>query len=123
MRILLERWKRHLHENVEYISISKILPTEELGRGKSHECPSEECYKAVEQKITQIKNGIFEPILVTRHKPVVTAKLQGDEKHTPVEKSPSPEPFYYILNGHHRLLAAQRLGLNKVPCIVDGKDK
>ena len=117
MNLTLEKWHSYLTENVTYISINKIIPTEELGHGKKHDCPGAECEKEVEAKMKLIKNGNFEPIKVCQHKPVVTARLQGDENYTAAPKNDIEEPFFYILDGHHRFLAAQRLGITKVPVV------
>jgi len=100
------------------VPINNILPTEELGHGKEHICPGTECDEIVREKEAQIESGIFEPLQVSRHKPIETARLQGKEDFTPSEKHPAPEPFFHIINGHHRLLAAQNLGITKIPCLV-----
>ena len=34
------------------------------------------------------------------------------------EKTGLPEPFYFVLNGHHRLEAARRLGIQQIPVIL-----
>jgi len=34
MKLLFETWRKYLKEGTFYISIDKILPTEELGHGK-----------------------------------------------------------------------------------------
>tara|TARA_R110001583_G_scaffold6509_1_gene32974 strand:- start:311 stop:664 length:354 start_codon:yes stop_codon:yes gene_type:complete len=111
----MESWRRYLKEGVFYAPINTVLPTEELGHGKDHDCPSEECEQQVQIKIQQIQNGDFEPIEVCNQKPVVTARLQGKEDYEAAPKSGQEEPFFYVLNGHHRLEAAKRLGMKKVP--------
>ena len=58
--------------------------------------------------------GKFEPILVCKQKPLNVARLQ-DQDNGP--KNTVEEPFYYVLDGHHRLEAAKRIGLRKVPVI------
>jgi hypothetical protein len=120
MKLLMEQWRGYLKESRKkvLVPIDKVLPTEELGHGKEHECPSADCDKIVREKESEIKSGKFEPIHVSRHKPVETARLQGKEDFTPSEKSPTPEPFFHIIDGHHRLLAAQNLGMTKVPCVI-----
>ena len=120
MKILMESWRGYLEESRETIlvPIDKILPTEELGHGKEHDCPGAECDKIVREKEAEIKRGNFEPIHVSRHKPIETARLQGKEDFTPSEKSPTPEPFFHIINGHHRLLAAQNLAMTEIPCVI-----
>ena len=117
MKLLLENWRQYLNENVAYVSIDKVLPTEELGHGKDHECPSEDCEAIVQSKMAAIKQGEFEPIQVCNQKPVVTAKLAGQEDYTAPPKSKESESFFYVLDGHHRLEAAKRLGLKKIPVI------
>ena len=117
MKLLLEKWKGFLNENVVYVSIDKLLPTEEMGHGKDHDCPSEDCEEQVQMKMNQIESGIFEPIQVCNQKPVVTARLSGEQDYDPAPKSGQPEPFLYVLDGHHRLEAAKRLGLDKVPVV------
>ena len=113
----MENWRQYLNENVAYVSIDKVLPTEELGHGKDHECPSEDCEAIVQSKMAAIKQGEFEPIQVCNQKPVVTAKLAGQEDYTAPPKSKESESFFYVLDGHHRLEAAKRLGLKKIPVI------
>jgi len=117
MKLLMEQWKKYLKENTTYISIHQILPTEELGHGKEHECPSAPCEEKIQAKIKDIEDGNFEPIKVCQQKPVVTARLQGEENYDLAPKSGIDEPFFHVLDGHHRLLAAQRLGLAKIPVV------
>ncbi len=113
----MENWRLYLRENSVYIAIQQILPTEELGHGKEHACPSAECEDKIQAKIKAIESGNFEPIQVCQQKPVVTARLQGKEDYEGSPKTGMPEPFYHILNGHHRFLAAQRLGMTEVPVV------
>jgi len=115
MKVLMESWRQYLREDVFYVSIDKILPTEEVGHGKTHDCPSENCEQQIQDKLQQIQAGNFEPIHVCNQKPVVTARLQGEESYTPAPKSGQDEPFLYVLDGHHRLEAAKRLGIEKIP--------
>jgi len=115
MKLLMENWRGYLNESVFYVTINQIIPTEELGHGKDHDCPSEECERKIQSKMEQIKQGVFKPIEVCHQKPVVTAKLQGDPSFEPAPKSGQDESFYYVLNGHHRLEAAKRLGIDKIP--------
>jgi len=117
MKLLLENWQKFLEENIVYISIDEILPTEELGHGKDHDCPSQECEEIIQNKMTDIEQGNFEPIQVCNQKPVVTARLSKEEEYTPAPKSGMKEPFYYIIDGHHRLEAAKRLGLAQIPVV------
>jgi len=122
MKLLLENWRTFLNEGVFYINIEKLIPTEELGHGKDHDCPSEECDQQIQTKLQQIQSGEFEPIEVCNQKPVVTARLRGkirNKEYSPAPKSGQDEPFWYVLNGHHRLEAAKRLGMEKVPCRRD----
>jgi len=96
-----------VNEGVFYVNAARLLPTEELtkpGGGYDTE-------KAVEEKIQQIQQGQLEPIEVCHQKPVNTYRLADK----PMEKSGQAEPFYYVLNGHHRLEAINRLGIQKVP--------
>ena len=115
MKLLLENWRKYLNETVVYVSIDKLISTEELGHGKDHDCPSKECEAVVNDKMASIQSGQFEPIEVCNQKPVVTARLAGKEDYEAAPKSNISEPFFYVLNGHHRLEAAKRLGLKKVP--------
>ena len=117
MKLLLENWNRFLNESIIYISIDKLLPTEELGHGKDHDCPSRDCEQQIQMKMSQIESGEFEPIQVCNQKPVVTARLSGEQDYDPASKSGQSEPFLYVLDGHHRLEAAKRLGLGKVPVV------
>ena len=64
MKLLLENWRKYQEKpKVFYVSIEEIMPTEELGHGKDHDCPSKECEDAVAEKESQIMAGNFEPIL------------------------------------------------------------
>ena len=115
MKSLLENWRQYQDgPKVFYVAIEEVIPTEEFGHGKDHDCPSKECEVAVDEKIAQIMAGKFEPILVCKNKPLNVARLK-DQDNGP--KNTIEEPFYYVLDGHHRLEAAHRLGLRKVPVI------
>jgi len=116
MKLLLENWRKYLKEDKDifYVDISLLLPTEEMGHGKEHNCPSSECDAAVQEKIAEIENGYLKPIEVCNQKPVKTYRVQGlDVGQAP--KSEIREPFYHVMDGHHRLEAAKRLGLLKMP--------
>ena len=115
MKLLLESWRKFLNENTFYVDIATLLPTEELGTGKEHSCPSKECEEIIQKKMKQIDSGDFPAIEVCNQKPVVTYGLKGKEEYTPTQKSGIDEPFFYVLNGHHRLEAAKRLGIKEVP--------
>ena len=115
MKRLFENWRKYLNEGTFYASIDTVLPTEELGHGKEHDCPGEKCEQQIQKKIQQIQDGNFEPIHVCNQKPVVTARLQGKEDYSPTPKTGQEEPFLYVLDGHHRLEAAKRLGIRKIP--------
>ena len=120
MKLLLENWREYQEgSKVFYVSIEEVLPTEELGHGKDHDCPSKECEESVAEKESQIMAGNFEPILVCKQKPLNVARLK-DQDNGP--KNPMEEPFHYVLDGHHRLEAAKRLGLRKVPVIRGEKE-
>jgi len=118
MKLLLENWRKYLNENTFYVAIEKLIPTEELGHGKDHDCPSRECEGRIKEKMKQIESGEFSPIEVCRQKPVSTYRLQGQEDFVPAEKSGIDEPFYYVLNGHHRVEAAKLLGVKEVPAFI-----
>ena len=118
MKLLMEQWKKYLAEaDVHQVSIDRLLPTEEMGHGKDHDCPSEECEEKIKMKMNQIESGYFEPIQVANQKPIVTARLAGKEDYSPAPKSGQEEPFLYVVNGHHRLEAAKRLGMKEVPVV------
>ena len=120
MKLLLENWREYQEGiKVLYVSIEEVIPTEELGHGKDHDCPSAECDKAIAEKESQIMAGNFEPILVCKQKPLNVARLK-DQDNGP--KNPTEEPFHYVLDGHHRLEAAKRLGLRQVPVIRGEKE-
>ena len=123
MAPIFENWRRFINENqqVLYVDINLLLPTEELGHGKDHDCPSSECEAAVQDKMGEIKGGKFEPIEVANQKPVKTYKLQGQGVDI-APKSGIPEPFYHVLDGHHRLEAAKRLGLQSVPVFITAEE-
>ena len=120
MKLLLENWRKYLKENVFYVDISTLLPSEELGHGKDHDCPSPTCGDIIQQKIDLIKQGNFEPIEVCNQKPVNSYRVQ-DQDMAP--KTGVSEPFYHVLNGHHRLEAAKRLGVKKVPVYLTPKEQ
>jgi len=117
MKNLMWQWKKYLNESIFHVSIDQLIPTEELGHGKKHDCPSQECEKNIQIKMDQIGNGLFKPIEVCNQKPIVTARLQGDKNYSPAPKSGQDESFYYVLDGHHRLEAAKRMGVKKIPVI------
>jgi hypothetical protein len=118
MKLLLEKWREYQEgPKAFYVSIEEVIPTEELGHGKDHDCPSQECEDAVDEKIAQIMGGNFKPITVCNQKPLNVARLADDDEYEMPPKNPVEEPFYYVLDGHHRLEAAKRIGLRKVPVI------
>ena len=119
MKQLFENWRRYINEAVFYVSVEKLLPTEELGHGKDHDCPSAECDNIVQQKMDQMKDGDFEPLEVCNQKPVNSYRVQGQEM---APKTGMSEPFYSVLNGHHRLEAAKKLGLQKVPVYLTAQE-
>jgi len=112
MKLILENWREYLNENVFYVNINKLLPAEELGHGKDHDCPSKTCDDIIQQKMDLINAGELEPLEVCNQKPVNPYRLQGEKT---AEKTGESEPFYFVLNGHHRLEAAKKLGIEKVP--------
>ena len=115
---LFENWRKYRNgPEVFYVSIEKLIPTEELGHGKDHDCPGEECDAAIDNKVAKIMSGKFDPIVVCHQKPLNVARLQDKEEHTQPPKNPAAEPFYYVLDGHHRLEAAHRIGMRKVPVV------
>mgnify|MGYP003646379000 CR=1 FL=1 len=117
MKLLFENWREYQEgPKAFYVSIEEVIPMEELGHGKPHECPSKECEDIINDKISQIMGGNFDPITVCKQKPVSRAgPYTAKDKMAP--KNPIEEPFYYVLDGHHRLEAAKRIGLRKVPVI------
>ena len=118
MKLLLENWREYQEgPKAFYVSIEEVIPTEELGHGKDHDCPSQECEDVIDDKIAKIMGGKFEPITVCNHKPLNVMRLASDEDYEMPPKNPIEEPFYYVIDGHHRLEAAKRIGLRKVPVI------
>tara|TARA_R110000824_G_scaffold132610_2_gene295178 strand:+ start:1327 stop:1689 length:363 start_codon:yes stop_codon:yes gene_type:complete len=115
MKLLMENWRKYLKEEVFYVNISRLLPSEEMGHGKAG-FEDYETESAIKEKIQSIESGIFEPIEVCNQKPVNPYRLQGKP---PMEKTGQAEPFYFVLNGHHRLAAAQRLGIVNIPVILN----
>ena len=109
MKLLLENWRKFVNEGVFYVDAAQLLPSEELGHGKND--PGYDLEQAVEEKVQQIQQNKLEPIEACHQKPVNTYRLADK----PMEKSGQAEPFYYVLNGHHRLEAINRLGIQKVP--------
>jgi uncharacterized ParB-like nuclease family protein len=120
MQLILESWRLYLNENVFYVSTHKLLPVEETGHGKEHDCPSQTCEEIIQQKMDQIKADNFEPIEVCNQKPVNPYRLQGKQSAPKTEFS---EPFYHVLNGHHRLEAAKRMGIEKVPVYLTPEEQ
>ena len=108
-------------QEVFYVNINDVLPTEELGHGKDHDCPSNLCDEIVNKKMLDIENGRFEPIEVCNQKPVKTYRTQG-EKVGRAPKSGVPEPFYHVINGHHRLEAAKKLGMQRIPVYITSEE-
>tara|TARA_Y100000310_G_C20349586_1_gene653687 strand:- start:210 stop:581 length:372 start_codon:yes stop_codon:yes gene_type:complete len=118
MKSLLENWRQYQDgPKVFYVAIEKLIPMEELGHGKPHECPSKECEQVIDDKISKIMAGKFDPIAVCHQKPVPRNGEYVGDKENLADKDPREEPFYYVLDGHHRLEAAKRIGLRKVPVI------
>jgi|TARA_R110000796_G_C14194701_1_gene390992 hypothetical protein len=116
MKLLLENWREYLNENVFYVNAAQLLPAEELGHGKHDEGYDVE--QAVAEKMQQIQQGNLNPIEVCNQKPVNPYRLADK----PMEKSGQAEPFYYVLDGHHRLEAINRLGIDKVPVYLTKKE-
>ncbi len=115
MKLLLENFRQYQSgPKPSYVSIDLVLPTEELGHGKDHDCPSKECDDIIKDKVAQIMSGKFEPILVCNQKPLNVARLSGTKM---APKNPLEGPFYYVLDGHHRLEAAKQIGLRRIPVI------
>ena len=120
MKLLLENWRQFLNENVFYVDINILVPSEELGHGKDHECPGAECDKVIQQKMDQMRGGNFEPIEVFNQKPVNSYRVKGQSM---APKSGMKEPFYYVLDGHHRLEAAKKLGIKEVPVYLTPEER
>ena len=99
-----------------YVSVEELIPMEELGHGKPHECPSQECESVINDKVGEIMAGNFDPITICKQKPVSRSGPYA-EKEKLSSKSPIEGPFYYVLDGHHRLEAAKRIGIRKIPVI------
>jgi len=118
MKLLLENWREFLKEDVFYVNIEKLIPTEELGHGKNEE--GYETSTSIDEKVTEIEQGNFEPIEVCNEKPVNTYRIQDDQQ---APKSGQAEPFYHVLNGHHRLEAARKLGMSKVPVYITREEE
>ena len=54
MKLLFENWRKYLTENATSVSIELLIPTEEMGHGKEHECPSRQCETEIQKKMQQI---------------------------------------------------------------------
>ena len=116
MKLLFENWRKFLNEGIFYVNAAQLLPAEELGHGKNDEGYDVE--QAVAEKMQQIQQGKLEPIEVCNQKPVNPYRLADK----PMEKSGQAEPFYYVLDGHHRLEAINRLGVERVPVYLTSKE-
>jgi hypothetical protein len=114
MKLLFENWRQYLKENkkVFYVDINLLVPSEEMGHGKDHDCPSQECEKIIQNKMKQFKQGNIKPLEVANQTPINPHRID-DQPKTP--KSGILEPVYFVLNGHHRLEAAKILGMKKIP--------
>ena len=125
MKSIIENWKIYLNDDkdVFHVDINQLIPTEELGHGKDHHCPDIDCMEIVQQKMDLIKNGDFEPIEVCNRKFINSYHLQSNMDImlflivVPI-KDNIKQPFYFVLNGHHRLEAAKRLKMQKVPVFL-----
>jgi len=121
MKLLLENWRKYLNENVFYVDIERLLPSQEQGHGKGHLCPSPECEDTLQAKISDIESGNIEPLEVSNKKPIRPYRIQS----LPVGKGPKSdvdEPFYFVLDGHHRLEAAKLMGIDKLPVFLTPED-
>ncbi|MBT5148434.1 MAG: ParB N-terminal domain-containing protein [Flavobacteriales bacterium] len=120
MKLLLENWRQYLNENVFYVDIERLLPTQEQGHGevgKGHDCPSAECEAHLQSKMDLIASGKIPPLEVSNKKPIRPYRIQS----LPTGKAPKSdveEPFYFVLDGHHRLEAAKRMGVDKLPVFL-----
>jgi uncharacterized ParB-like nuclease family protein len=114
MKLLLENWRKYLNENknIFYVNIHHLMPSEELGHGKDHECPSQKCDDVIQNKMHQMQQGNLEPLEVCNQAPINPHRTDGQPK---APKSGISEPVYFVLDGHHRLEAAKKLGLEKLP--------
>ena len=54
--------------------------------------------------------------------PITDSNHTSENPQTQAPKSGVGEPFYHVLNGHHRLEAAKKLGLKKVPVYLTSKE-
>ena len=113
---IVENWRKFMNEGIFYVSATQLLPSEELGHGKNDEGYDTE--QAVAEKMQQIQRGKLEPIEVCNQKPVNPYRLADKS----MEKSGQAEPFYYVLDGHHRLEAINRLGVERVPVYLTNKE-
>jgi len=114
MKLLFENWREYVKENkkVFYVDVNLLVPSEEMGHGKDHDCPSQECENIVQDKMQQIQQGILEPLEVCNQAPVNPHRIDDQPK---AAKSGISEPVYFVLNGHHRLEAAKKLGIKEFP--------
>jgi len=120
MKLLIENWRKYLKENVFYVDVNTLIPSEEVGHGKKHDCPGAECNVIIQQKMDLMRQGILEPIEVCNQKPINTYRIQDQEQ---APKSGIDEPFYHVLDGHHRLEAAKRLGIKRIPIYLTPKEQ
>ncbi len=104
-------------KGVIMVSVENILPTEETGHGKGFSYGSPEFEKRIEEKMALYKEGNCPPIEVADKKPTRTWPQKG-KGISVADAQSAPEPFYYVVNGHHRLEAAKRLGLKKVAVTI-----
>ena len=114
MKLLLENWRKYLNENkkVFYVDVYSLVPAEELGHGKDHDCPSQECERVIQDKMEQFEQGNVEPLEVCNQAPINPHRIDDQPK---APKSGISEPVYFVLNGHHRLEAAKKMGIQKLP--------
>jgi len=114
VKLLFENWRNYLNENkkVFYVDVNLLVPSEELGHGKDHDCPSQECENIVQDKMQHMQQGKIKPLEVCNQAPANPHRIDDQPK---APKSGISEPVYFVLNGHHRLEAAKKLGLEKLP--------
>jgi hypothetical protein len=120
MKLIMENWRKYRENNIFFVDTSSLVPTEELGHGKDHDCPSSECTSIIKSKMKEMKSGTIKPLEVCNQVPVNTYRIQDQPK---APKSGISEPVYFVLDGHHRLVAAQKLGIEKLPVFLTSLER
>lgn len=97
-----------------YVRANQIVRTEAMRFRETHRHLYDEGYDAegvIQEKIKLIQEGRLKPIEVRE----VTDDMNGALGRSALKLG---EKLYYVSDGHHRLEAINRLGIDKVPVFI-----